>query len=94
VVNKGYVIAGSITMVTAIHLSLLDIDKFLILPNNSFARDIRQSFNCAFPLPSGERNTPKIKWQTEGEHVQSNEGSYQHYYGSIAVEALASQQQK
>jgi hypothetical protein len=66
VFNSGYMMAGSITVVTAIHLALLGIEEFLNFPRNSLARD-RHSLSWLRPSPSGERSTPSVLRLTDGD---------------------------
>jgi hypothetical protein len=65
VFNSGYMMAGSNTVVIAIHLALLGIEEYFNYPRNSLARD-RHRLSWSRPSPSGERSTPNVLRLTDG----------------------------
>jgi hypothetical protein len=58
--------AGSITVVTATHFTLLFIEEFLNFPNRSLTV-FKHFLSCASPLPSRDRSTPKVWRHSKGE---------------------------
>jgi hypothetical protein len=59
VFKRGYIIAGSMTVVTVVHLMVFEIEQFLNSPKNSLVLE-QQCFNCVEPIPSRARITPRV----------------------------------